>query len=38
MQKYIEAELEIVEFEVEDIITTSSLDEDELPPVVVNRN
>ena len=35
MQKYIEAELEIVEFEVEDIITTSSLDEDELPLVPV---
>lgn len=32
-EKYLEAELEVIHFEAEDIITTSNLDEDELPPV-----
>lgn len=29
MKKYIDPEIEITEFEVEDVITTSSLDEEE---------
>lgn len=33
---YTEAEMEVSLFEAEDIITTSSLDPDELPPVPVN--
>lgn len=32
---YREAEMEIIHFEAVDIIATSQLDEDELPPVIV---
>lgn len=32
-EKYIAPEMEVVEFETEDIITASGLDEDELPMV-----
>lgn len=36
-EKYLEAELEIVRFEAEDVIATSTtLDENELPPIPVN--
>lgn len=35
-EKYLEAELEIVRFEAEDVIATSgTLDDDELPPIPV---
>ena len=32
-EKYTTPEMEVIEFEVEDIITTSDLDPDELPPL-----
>lgn len=32
-EKYTTPEMEVIEFEVEDIITTSVLDPDELPPL-----
>lgn len=34
-EPYQEAEIEIIHFDEVDIITTSLLDEDELPPVII---
>jgi hypothetical protein len=34
--KYMNAEMELVKFSVEDVIATSNLGEDELPPVPVD--